>query len=176
VTIPDKCAFVCEVKLLVLSIGLIHQPRGPRNGFCLSEGGQGRYAENPTCRPESRIFTYIYHRLLVVTCGLSELCVVSVRSTGVGERERERERARCARREFARGRESGGEIVVAIVRKTSSQVLYFVFCPFKVLVLICFVGIQRSGFKAASGFRGSRSPEPEKMVLEVEVCRSVGRS
>ncbi len=109
-TIPDKCAFVCEVKILVLSIGLIHKPRGPRNGFCLSEGGQGRYAENPTCRPESRIFTYIYHRLLVVTCGLSELCVVSVRSTGVGERERERERESTVRetgvceRERERGR------------------------------------------------------------------------
>ncbi len=53
-----------------------------------------------------------------MTYGPSELCVVSVRATGVGERERERERG--ARREFARGRESGGEVVVAIARKISS--------------------------------------------------------
>ncbi len=107
-----------------------------------------------------------------MTCGPSELCVVSVRATGVGERERERERERAVRDGSLReGERAGAKFVVAIVRKTSSQVLYFVFCPSKVLVLICFFGIQRSGFKAASGFRGSRNPEPEKVVLEV---RSVG--
>ncbi len=68
-----------------------------------------------------------------MTCGPSSLCARRDLA-----REREREKKRGARREFARGRESGGEVVVAIVRKTSSQVLYFVFFPFKVLVLICF--------------------------------------